>query len=274
MKILIYVKLFIVFLLSNLFVGGSCEPVVETGANDLEINKKIVAIAYSLTNDCPAYFIHPDVYDPPNEPDLVKSDRGQVAWTPTGIMGASPTGYFLESKDTFIRRLNKASVSEQTSYSQYQQIQDAGFPGMVDNDGVQFPDRFYQAGFVCYAYVTRAIRDAGITINNSLSVDETIDQLMKISIINATTVKTGDIVAYDFNNNGEWDHCGVINVVDGNNPEDWTVFSSNGLVELFEYGATETRLGVFQSPENGGYFTWWGDLSLYYEIYTKRNIYN
>jgi len=254
-----------------LFIFSCATSNVGNDAVDPPANEKIVSIAYSLTDGCPAYFIPLEVYNPT---DLVKSDRGRVAWTPTGIMGASPTGYFLESKDTFIRRLNNASIPDQTSYSQYQQIQGAGFPGMVDDNGVQSPDRFYQAGFVCYAYVTRAIRDAGFTITNPASVDELINQLTKINIINATTVKTGDIVAYDFDNDGVWDHCGVINNVDGENIEDWTVFSSIGLVELFEYGATETRLGVFRTPENGGYFTWWEEsgLTLYYEIYTKRSI--
>lgn len=250
---------------------ASCSATINNNAEDLENNKKIVSIAYSLTYGCPGYFIHPDVYRPPNEPYLIKSDKGRVAWTPSGIMGASPTGYFLENKDDFIRRLNKASVIAQSSYSQYQQIQGAGFPGVENNDGSQFPDRLYQAGFVCYAYVTRAIRDAGNTITNPASVNELVDQLAKVNEINENMVKTGDIVVYDFDNDGDWDHCGVINRIEGSNPEDWTVFSSIGLVELFEYGATETRLGVFQTPSNGGYFTWWDTThTLMYEVYTNR----
>ncbi len=168
-----------------------------------------------------------------------------------------------------------ATVEDQTEYNQYQKVDGSGYPGIsveVSPDIFQQePEPLYQAGFVCYSYVVRAIRDAGININNSTSVNELINQLNRINTINSSTVMSGDIIAYDWDGDGYWDHTGVINDVSGNDPNDWSVFSSNGLVEYFEWGAREARLGAFRNSAAGGYFDWW-NYPTTYAIFTKRSI--
>jgi hypothetical protein len=68
--------------------------------------------------------------------------------------------------------------------------------------------------------------------------------------------KEGDIVAYDFDLDGIYEHVGVLVDMSPTSSDDWKVVSSIGLIEIFKYGAQNRRLHVFGST-NGGEFTSW-----------------
>jgi len=233
-------------------------------------NEKIVLSAKALQYGFPFYYIHPGAWRPQNN-DLVESTRGTVAWTPSPRVG---NNYQLDDKETYIRRLENASIPLQSSYNEYQQKDDAGFPGMytyVNNVYYEEPEAKYQAGYVCYAYVARAMKDAGITLiqGDPYGIGYLLVQCIEIIDINPTNVKPGDFVVYDYGSGSYSDHIAIITEVIGTDPENWGIISCNGLVEVFEWGVNETKLGAFQNTTDGGLFDWWS-YPLNYRVYTNR----
>jgi len=65
-------------------------------------------------------------------------------------------------------------------------------------------------------------------------------------------------------------HIAIITEVTGTDPEYWGVISCSGLVEVFEWGVSETKLGAFQNTTDVGLFDWW-TFPLNYRIYTNRD---
>ncbi len=261
------------FVLLSLFVISCGSANVKDGANDPTPNQKIVASAKNLAYECPDYFIPLNVFNPNN---LIKSTKGTVAWTPSSLVGSS---YSIDSKDSYIRRLTNASIPNQTSYEEYKQIDDAGFPGRfwydINNVYREYPEKKYQAGFVCYGFVARAMKDAGITIENEPvnSIYYLLYQCTEITEINTDNVKPGDFVVYNIAGDAKWDHMAIITKVNSNDPENWEVISSYGIVEQFEYGVKKTKLGAFQGVGDGGIFQYWNpDWVFEYKIYTNREI--
>lgn len=73
------------------------------------------------------------------------------------------------------------------------------------------------------------------------------------------SARVGDVVAFDWEGDGDYEHVGIITKRDNNisNIRNWSIVSSLGVVEIFEYGAKLTRLGVFGSRNSGGDFNRW-----------------
>lgn len=73
------------------------------------------------------------------------------------------------------------------------------------------------------------------------------------------TIREGDIVAYDFNNDNSYDHLGILVNISANDKKNWQVASANGLIEVFKCSTVTHRLGIFATPTFGGEFSWWSD---------------
>lgn len=213
----------------------------------------------------PVFFIPPYPDDPLADPSK-KNITTAVAWTPAALTGPLINNQLnFETKTRYIDKLNLATVGGQTSWNQYQepsQPNGSGFPGYQEYDnGPQHPGAEYQAGFVCYELVRRAVNDAGYDSwegaifysgAGGLSYDCT-----EITDLNSANI--GDIVLFDWEDDGTRDHAGIIveKIGDGSNIKNWKIVSSIGIVEIFEGGANKTRLGVFGTTTNGGQFTYW-----------------
>ncbi|MBU0475940.1 MAG: hypothetical protein KKF62_17480 [Bacteroidetes bacterium] len=271
-KTFIYRNFLLALVLFSMIIA-SCSN--DTGANNND-NEKIVRNSIAYTYGCPAFFIHPDVWRPPGSLMISRNTSGSAAWTPSGRVG--PT-YINDTKDNYISRLNNASIPNQNNYSEYKNVEDGGYPGVFYPDRTMEPEAKYQSGFVCYALVVRAMTDAGLVLgtNATAGIGYLLTEFTEITAPNSTTVLPGDIVVYDFDvsqNNGG-DHVAIITKINGDNPNEWTVISSLGLVDYFVYGVKESKLDIFQDLSDGGIFEWWDDYwpePLLYKIYTKRQL--
>lgn len=244
-------KKYILLLLAALFF--SCGETKEV-PKDYTGDARISGAVKNYLDECPGFFI-PPVFG--NLSGTMKNLTGAVAWTPSGLTGNPPK---VENKNGYIGRINKATRKDITQQNWNEYIcttDDCGYPVYIDG-GVDIPTLRWQAGFVCFALVYRAYIDAGYTgwtspptsINNLLSKFE--------ELTNLTVAGVGDVAAFDWDGNGVYDHVGIITKKDNNtsNIRNWTIVSSLGVVEIFEYGAKSTRLGVFGTT-NGGEFTSW-----------------
>ncbi len=246
MKIISYLFILLLFFLFNSCVSSENTP------NDPSENQKIANEVVKYLEGCPAFFM-PPVYGTNN--GTIKNVSGAVAWTPSGLTGnpAQP-----ETKINYISRLNLATISNQTSWNDYQSIANSGYPGYLIGI-TQYPSYTYQAGFVCYSLVYNTFKDAGHDIwsNFPINVDVLVSQLTEYTVNNA---RVGDVVVFNWDNSAAtgtwWDHAGVIVDRSASNPNDWLIVSSIGLVEIFNWGAKKTRIHVFGST-NGGEFSNW-----------------
>ncbi|MGE5436944.1 MAG: hypothetical protein ACM3O3_06925 [Syntrophothermus sp.] len=246
MKDLYYVILISFILLSLLII--SCIP-PPPKVSDPSTNAKVAGKAGAYLYGCPDYY-YPPVF---NNTGTTKSLHGAVSWNVSIYVGDPQ---FIDTKGTFINRLNKATDKEKTnSYNTYVKADGAGFPGYLDGTSQGFPERKYQTGFVCYALLYRAITDAGFSMNVPLSVTDVLNGRAELGP--EETAYPGDIVAYDFDNDNVYDHVGILTEVKGVNKKDWKAISSIGIVEIFQYGAAETRVGVFGDSSVGGEFNVW-----------------
>jgi hypothetical protein len=70
----------------------------------------------------------------------------------------------------------------------------------------------------------------------------------------------GDLVFFNWDDelSPEFEHIGIIVEKIGGSGEirDWKIVSSNGTIEIMEWGAKKTRLGVW-GITNGGEYTHW-----------------
>lgn len=186
------------YLLATLlaFLSISCVP--KEIANDTTKNQKIANEVVKYLEDCPSFFLPPSPLDPFAN-GIEQNKTGAVAWTPSGLVG-SP--WQVDTKEEYIQRINKASVSNQTNWNQYQSISGRGFPGYEDTPGgTQHPEDTYQAGYVCYALVYRAVVESDFDPWGNFPTD--CDEL--ISSVNLhyypdSQAHVGDIVVYDWNN--------------------------------------------------------------------------
>lgn len=236
------------FFLLTVLIINSCEAPEVT--YDPTIQLKIANEANKYLYDCPEFFM-PPVFG--NTNGTLKNQLGAVAWTPSGVTG-NPS--MVETKERYISRLTLATQENQTSWFEYQQLQNSGYPGM-DNAN---PEITYQTGFVCYSIVYNAFKSAGYNLWSTFPVncDALIEEMTEYSIEEAVV---GDVVVFNWDNSYGttgtwWDHAGIIVNKDATDPKDWLIVSSLGIIEIFKYGAKKSRLGVFGST-NGGEFTSW-----------------
>jgi cell wall-associated NlpC family hydrolase len=251
MSIKMFQYFFVLILTILLITSCSQKDVVDDSTGE----GRIVREAGKFLYGCPSFFIPPYTGDPLADPTK-QNISGAISWTPNPLIGAS---YDVETKDKYISKLNKATIQNQVNWNQYQQITGSGFPGYEDANKNQHPDQIYQSGFVCYSLVYSAITDAGLDPWDEMfpgSAGALSYNLTEITQYNNAMV--GDIVLFDWNNDGTRDHAGIIieKIGDGASIKDWKIISSLGVVEIFEGGVKETRLGVFGTT-NGGEFIYW-----------------
>lgn len=251
MKKKIFFLLFVV--LVTVIIGGcGSTNYTQDPGNTTEGNYRVQKEIYKFTKDCPKYFI-PDSAAQTTIPPIT-SNTGSVAWTPVGFVGEQLQ---VDDKETYIKRLNNATITNQTSYSQYQNVSSAGYPGWV-GEKYWGPAPEYQAGYVCFALVYRAFIDAGYSVTTGLTFNsDTFLNNNNFVRVQTNDIKVGDVIAYDWDNNSSYDHLGIITNTSYSTSSDYSVISSIGIVEFFRYGAKETRVGVFNTPSNGGAFSWW-----------------
>ncbi len=234
------------FLAYFIFIGGSC---TKTTPSDPTGNTKIALEANKYLTGCPTFFMPPIVGW---SDGTQKNQSGAVAWTSNGITG-NPG--MVETKNRYIERLSLSSVANQTSWIQYQQIAGGGFPGVNNNT----PNPEYQTGFVCYSLVYNSFKDAGYSnLWSSFPIDT--DKLVEVlTEYPASQARVGDVVVFNWDNGFSptwWDHAGIIVNIDAADPKNWLIVSSLGWIEIFNWGAQKTRLGVFGTT-NGGQMTYW-----------------
>jgi len=107
-------------------VGCTSTNYTQDPGNGTEGNFRVAKEVNKFTKDCPKYFIPDNVVQPPPPLAPIIYNDGAVAWTPSGLVGEQLQ---VDDKENYIKRLNNATVTNQTSYSQYQLISGGGFPG-------------------------------------------------------------------------------------------------------------------------------------------------
>ncbi|HUV35799.1 MAG TPA: hypothetical protein VMX58_02545, partial [Patescibacteria group bacterium] len=114
--------------------------------------------------------------------------------------------------------------------------------------------------FICYALTYRAANAAGYNIPKEYEPDD----YTWFNEVPAGSVEAGDIVLYDWEDDGSYDHIGIIaDVTAGQGVENelqYPVVNCIGIVEHFQFGAAEKRLGIFGSEAYGGDFSSWNPL--------------
>ncbi len=165
-------------------------------------NQKIANEVAKYLTGCPSFFI------PPVEgTDGTKMNKsGAVAWTPSFNTGPIPPSGGFGSPDTksrYISKLTLAGVAQQTNWNQYRRVEGSGYPGYeLWPNGPQNPISTYQAGFVCFLLVWRAVTDAGFDPwlgaepNNANALKFRLNEVNDIN--NAVP---GDLIFYNFDNN-------------------------------------------------------------------------
>ncbi len=266
------IKNFLLLVLTLLNVFGSCNNIGKE--TDITLNDLIAKQADRYIIYCPTYFIPPAAWRPPNNTDIKNTD-GCVAWSPLSVTNNNCT------KEEYLTRLENAFKKdhpneEQTSYDQYQKKDDSGFPG-IQIENVYLPEEKYIAGFCCYFLLSRILEKAGIPRPVTYSTDEFINDLVQSGNLqkypNADKVNAiaGDIVAYKFVGGPigtTYGHVGVIVKTEGiSNPNDFQIVSACGFVDFFKWGARQSTIGVFTTPDKGGLFSWWTFGDLNYDIY-------
>jgi hypothetical protein len=227
----------------------SCDQTVKP--IDPAKNKQIALACNKYIKGNPSYFPPPGPFQ--SDPSVQYAD-GRVAWT-ASIQFGNPIE--TANLDNYQTRLNNATIKNQTNWSQYKMTTNCGFPGLQIDQNTYNPPLDYQAGFICYAIPYNAIIDAGFKCYDNFIPGNCQDLVSKLTLYPVYQARIGDIVAYSFRNNGTIDHVGVIVDTSDADPKNWMVISSIGIIEIFEYGASIKRLGVFGSKANGGEFNTW-----------------
>ena len=236
-----------------LFLGG-CQDI--SHPSDPNGTPEVASKVKEYLKDCPDFFI-PPVFG--NESGTIKNQTGAVAWTPSGLTGNPPK---VDSKQEYIEKIKNATRKDitQTNCNQYATV---GYPGYFDDYyKVQVPTYELQAGFVCYALVYRAYKDANLFGNYPAptSCNLITDNIHFSEVLNLSEAMVGDVVAFKWENDGGsiFDHVGILTKTDNNgtNAKNWEIVSSLGMVEIFKYGAKLTRLGVFGSTNGGNFISW------------------
>jgi hypothetical protein len=209
---------------------------------DRQKNEVLVEHVQLYLRNCWSWFIPPwpPVWEGGN--GSLRNQSGAFPWADRNLA---------QTRDDCNSRIYYATKTNQTNWSQYHDppIDDrAGWPDTIGGDPT------HKAGFVCYAFVAQAMYTAGYDLDPNTVPSS--DWFLRYSVVTGS-VRVGDIVLYDFDRDGSYDHVGIIVDVSAGNQDYYMVVSSIGIVEHFSYGAAEKRLGVFGSAATGGDFTTW-----------------
>lgn len=201
---------------------------------DKPLNATIAAKAYAYISGGPSWFIAPG----PGTGGTTQNTSGAVAWSGTGWLNG---GNVHETLESFRKKLGHSTPPMQNNWNQYICVGDTppyGFPlGHLLGNGCN------DAGMVCYVLVAQAMLDAGFTIDagSVVSCDN-----FKSYTQDTGVVKPGDIVLYDWDLNGVYDHSGIVTGhTDYADSKYYTVVSCQNLIRYFNDGAMEHRLGIF-----------------------------
>jgi hypothetical protein len=175
-----------------------------------------------------------------------KNSSGAVSWS----QYARTDNGQQETISSFNRRLGKAGVSMQANWYGYLCIPDAGYPKGDQNTSDPNNSTYCNTGFLCYVLVARAMQDAGYSIDpSSVGSCDAFSSYQDVT----SNPGIGDLVIYDWDVNGVYDHVGIITSTSGFQT-DYLVISALQLWEHFSYGAAEKRLGIFGTSAAGGDF--------------------
>lgn len=219
-------------------------------------NLKLVGSARALSYGCPDFFYppNPPVSRPAGFADI-KTQRGSAAWTSLTYL----SDYDVIDKKQYIDRLINASINDPSSYVEYLQTTNAGFPGYWNfNTNEFFPDIEYHNGYICYSFVYRASKDAGISMSIPANVDDVVGNMRMLSQIEIDEgyVYAGDIICYDFDPTKQgYEHIGIITRPSGTITNS-LVISSIGIIEHFNYGVYEHELEIFGTSPRGEFSSW------------------
>ena len=267
-------KFSLILVVFSIIVGG-CSNNIGNGTNS-EYGKKVVKEAEKFTYGCPQFFYPKNEICPLHYPENwteLKNRKTVASWTPTVVK----VGDEVITKDQYIQRLNLATEVNQQTYSQYKVEPGAGFPGfqyILSDTEHLFPTLEFQNGYVCYAFVYRVNIDAGKSETIPENCDDIVGNKPNPPAYQYSNLYNfnGDIVAYDWNNDGDFDHVGIIIDNSDQDVKNWRVLSSNGILEHFNYGVSEHRLEVFGASPRGDFSTWDPAYQNYtWTIYTNGN---
>jgi hypothetical protein len=104
---------------------------------------------------------------------------------------------------------------------------------------------------VCWSMVLLALREAGYSVPGPVS---SCDYFNSVYPTVTSGFSVGDLVLYDWNRDGSYDHMGIITGNTGvPDPKNIFVISVTNVVPEFQLGAAEKRLGIFEDiPTNEG----------------------
>lgn len=167
-----------------------------------------------------------------------------VAWAYTGLTN----GGHQETLASFQLRVSHSSIQNQSSWNEYLCTGSNPPYGVPFGNLKQCP----VAGMVCYVMVAQALLDAGysLDVDKVLSCDD-LRSLYSTVDLSVDIVKVGDIVLYDWNNDGTYEHVGIVTGhTDYADPKNYNVISCENLYTDFQYGAAETTLGFMDNIPN------------------------
>jgi hypothetical protein len=174
--------------------------------------------------------------------DGTLTNANAVCWSSKGDNG--PPIIVFEIVPSFNTKLKNAYEGEnQTNWDQYscsgyEPNEICGYPQgptPVDEDRI--------AGVGSCALINSVAIQAGYTCVTRTS--DISDYKDFPEVLGSHDITVGNVVLYDWEDNGTYDHIGIITVV---NYDDWwkcDVISAIDFVEVFNYGVSEQRLNVF-----------------------------
>ncbi|MBU0579820.1 MAG: hypothetical protein KKA19_01470 [Candidatus Margulisbacteria bacterium] len=250
-----------IFALLFLFSAGSCPPNQIT--QDPSGNTTIKYEAKKFLYGCGSFFM-PPAPDPFADPTK-KNEIGAIAWTPSLQTGPGTGFGEIDTKERYITKVDLATKPNQQSWYQYQDPlnENSGFPGYEESQGgTQHPDWYYQAGLVCFGLVYRSVTDALYDPWQGSEPFNVDDLTNGLTLKQNSEADVGDLVFFNWDNAvapEQFEHVGIIVEKIGGSGEirNWKIVSSIGTIEIMEWGAKETRLGVWGTTANGGEYTYW-----------------
>lgn len=245
--LLFYLVLLLVVSCTTPYVGGDIQP--STG-------NAIASAANRYLVGSPEFFISPYVWEY-SQANVIKNKTGAVGYT-YGIQLGDPNNPRIETIEEYRKRLNNATVKDQTSYHQYIQQDDSGFPATVE------VDNRYMAGYTCFVMVYRIYDDAGYNVTFD-PIFYGCDRFLldnNFTPIDASEVQVGDVVAYDLENDNVYDHMGIVSYIKNGETDykDWYVISVFASAEFHEFGARENTIGAYEHISRGGVYSVWDDM--------------
>ncbi len=201
-----------------------------TGA-DKQKRLTLVSKAYNYIGGGPGWFLAPSSCSGVIgvSSGNSKNTSGAVAWT-----------IQVDDLGSFRQKIINSSPTEQTDWNQYTCVGSSNPCGFPFGSCVESND----AGMVCWSLIVNAMKDAGYSFSDPvLSCDYFNTHYPAVT----NGFAPGDIVLYDWNKDGSYDHSGIITSTPVSDPKLFFVISVVNIIREFNLGAAEKRLGIFET---------------------------